>query len=156
MTSVVFSGWTRTLDIIQTQLRSKSIRCLRLDGKLTSTSRSKVLRTFRSDPDVKVLLATITCGGLGLDMTAASRAYIMEPQWNPMSEAQALDRIHRIGQTKEVETVRYVIEGSLEQSRVIELQKRKQALAELTVGETAIDKAGITRGYLKYLKELVG
>ena len=134
---------------------AKSIRCVRLDGTLSASSRASVIRVFRTNPGITVLLATITCGGVGLDLTAASRAYIMEPQWNPMSESQALDRIHRLGQENEVRTIRYIMRGSWEE-QVLKLQKRKQELADLTLSGGAINKAELTYGRLKYLKELVG
>jgi len=107
------------------------------------------------ETDISVLLATITCGGVGLDLTAASKAYIMEPQWNPMSESQALDRIHRLGQQKEVETIRYVVRNSYE-IEVLKLQKRKQELVDLTLSGGTINKAELTQGRLQYLKVLVG
>lgn len=110
---------------------------------------------FRDNPDIKVLLATISCGGIGLDLTAASRAYIMEPQWNPMSESQALDRIYRLGQMKEVETIRYVMRASYEE-QVLKIQRRKQELADLTLSSGQISRADLTYGRLQYLKELVG
>lgn len=153
--SVVFSSWTRTFDIIQPKLAAKSIRCVRLDGTLSATRRANVVRVFRTDPDVRVLLATITCGGVGLDLTAASRAYIIEPQWNPMSEAQALDHIHRLGQEKEVMTIRYVIRDSWEE-QVLKLQARKQELADLTLSGGAISRAELTYRRLQYLRLLVG
>ena len=153
--SVVFSSWTKTFDIIQPQLWGHSIRCLRLDGTLSANKRANVLRTFRTDPDIRVLLATISCGGIGLDLTAASRAYIMEPQWNPMSESQALDRIYRLGQVKEVTTRRYIMRGSWEE-QVLKLQQRKQELADLTLNGGGISRADLTYGRLQYLKELVG
>ena len=134
---------------------SNSIRCVRLDGKMSATIRAKTLTQFRTNPDITVLLATITCGGVGLDLTAASRAYIMEPQWNPMSESQALDRIHRLGQKREVTTIRYVVQGTWEE-RVLKLQQRKQQLADLTLSGGAINKEELTYGRLQYLKELVG
>ena len=153
--SVVFSSWTKTLDIIQPQLWDKSIRCVRLDGSLSASSRTNVLRAFRLNSGIKVLLATISCGGVGLDLTAASRAYIMEPQWNPMTESQALDRIHRLGQLKEVRTIRYIIRNSWEE-QVLKLQRRKQELAELTLNHGEINKADLTYARLQYLKDLVG
>ena len=151
----MFSSWTKTFDIIQPQLWALSIRCLRLDGTLSATKRANVLRTFRADPGIRVLLATISCGGIGLDLTAASRAYIMEPQWNPMSESQALDRIYRLGQQKEVTTTRYIMRGSWEE-QVLKLQQRKQELADLTLNGGRISRADLTYGRLQYLKELVG
>jgi SNF2 family DNA or RNA helicase len=60
---------------------------------------------------------TISCAAVGLDITAASRAYIMEPQWNPTVEEQALARVHRMGQTKEVTTIRFVMADTFEEVR---------------------------------------
>jgi SWI/SNF-related matrix-associated actin-dependent regulator of chromatin subfamily A3 len=115
--SVVFSSWIKTFDLLQPVLMSRSIRCVRLDGSLSTPQRDRVLRVFRDTPGIAVLLATISCGGVGLNLTAASRAYIVEPQWNPMSEAQALDRIHRLGQDKEVFTTKYIIRRTWEEVR---------------------------------------
>lgn len=114
-----------------------------------------MLEVFASHSDIKVLLATISCGGIGLDLTAASRAYIMEPQWNPMSESQALDRVYRLGQTKEVTTIRYIMKGSYEEL-VVKLQQKKKELADLTVNERNISKEDLTFGRLQWLKSLVG
>ena len=133
----------------------KSIRCVRLDGTLSAQSRASVVRVFRTNPGITVLLATITCGGVGLDLTAASRAYILEPQWNPMSESQALDRIHRLGQKNEIQTIRYVMKGSWEE-QVLTLQERKQALADLTLNGGSHSKKELTSARLQYLKDLVG
>jgi SNF2 family DNA or RNA helicase len=79
----------------------------------------------------------------------------MEPQWNPMNESQALDRIHRLGQEKEVVTTRYLMRESWEQS-ILGLQRRKHALADLTLSRGAIKKDELTHGRLQYLKILVG
>jgi SNF2 family DNA or RNA helicase len=115
ITSVVFSSWTKTFDLLQPVLINRSIRCVRLDGSLSTAGRDRVLRAFRDNPGIAVLLATIASGGTGLNLTAASRAYIVEPQWNPMSESQALDRIHRLGQRDEVYTTKYIIKGTMEE-----------------------------------------
>ena len=153
--SVVFSSWTRTFDILQPRLIDRSIRYVRLDGTSSASRRSNVIRDFRTNSDIKVLLATITCGGVGLDLTAASRAYIVEPQWNPMSESQALDRIHRLGQQNPVKTIRYIMKGTWEE-QVLSLQRRKQELAEVTLSGGPINRAELTARRLEYLKELVG
>ena len=78
----------------------------------------------------------------------------MEPQWNPMSESQALDRIHRLGQEKEVKTTRYIMKGSWEE-QVQTIQRKKQELADLTLSAGGISRAELTYGRLQYLKELV-
>ncbi|KAL8662377.1 MAG: hypothetical protein Q9202_004772 [Teloschistes flavicans] len=152
--SVVFSSWTKTLEIVRCQLSSKSIRSIGLDGTMSSTSRAKTLRAFRNDEGIKVLLATISCGGVGLDLTAASRAFIIEPQWNPMSESQALDRVHRLGQKKEVVLTRYITIGTWEQ-KVVTVQRKKQELADLTLSSGPIDKAKLTSGRMQYLKHFL-
>lgn len=79
----------------------------------------------------------------------------MEPQWNPMSETQAVDRIYRWGQQREVKIMRYIIKGSWEE-QVLSLQRRKQNLAELTLDGGNVSKDELTYGRLQYLKELVG
>ena len=127
---------------------------MRLDGSLSEKRRANLLKTFRTDPDIKVLLATISCGGIGLDLTAATRAYIMEPQWNPMSESQALDRVHRLGQEEPVVTTRYVMRRSFEEE-VLKIQHRKEQLADLTLSNSALKKGELTYGRLQYLKLLL-
>ena len=112
---MVFSYWTRTLDIVQSALISSSITYTRFDGKVPPRKRETVLQTFREQMAINVLLISISCGGTGLDLTAASRVYLLEPQWNPMIEEQALNRVHRMGQTKDVTTIRYIMESSIEE-----------------------------------------
>ncbi|KAM0483625.1 hypothetical protein ACHAPX_002117 [Trichoderma viride] len=92
--------------------------------------RQNVIKRFRDAPTMRVLLLTISCGAVGLTLTEASRAYLMEPHWNPTLEDQALARIHRIGQTKEVTTVRFIVRDSFEE-RVVELQQFKTDLASV-------------------------
>ena len=79
----------------------------------------------------------------------------MEPQWNPMSESQALDRIYRLGQRKEVQTTKYIMSSSYEE-QVLRLQRRKQELADLALNNGEMSNADLSYGRLQYLKELVG
>ena len=78
----------------------------------------------------------------------------MEPQWNPMSESQALDRIYRLGQLKDVTTIRYIMRESWEE-QVLKLQRRKQELADLTLGSGGMKRTDLTFGRLQYLKQLL-
>ncbi|KAK3989051.1 SNF2 family N-terminal domain-containing protein [Cladorrhinum sp. PSN332] len=130
--SVVFSSWRMTLDLVEAGLRQASIKCLRFDGKVPQKERHGVIEQFRKDKSVKVLLLTLSCGSVGLTLTTASRAYLMEPHWNPTQEDQALARIHRIGQQQEVTTVRFVVKNSFEE-RVIEIQDSKRDLASIVL-----------------------
>ncbi|EXJ71754.1 uncharacterized protein A1O5_05564 [Cladophialophora psammophila CBS 110553] len=121
--SVVFSFWTYTLDLIESLLlQCTTIRCARIDGNYSGSRREQEIQRFQTDNLVRVILVSITCGGTGLDLTAASRAYLLEPQWNPMIEEQALSRIHRLGQTKEVKTIRYRVRNSFEEVRLVRLR----------------------------------
>ena len=111
---VVFSYWTTTLDVVEAGLRAKGQGYIRFDGKVSDKKRITALRSFRSDPSVRVALLTLSCGAVGLDLTAASRAYLMEPHWNPSLEQQALARIYRMGQSRTVTTIRYIMRDSFE------------------------------------------
>ncbi|KAI0421832.1 SNF2 family N-terminal domain-containing protein [Xylaria grammica] len=128
--SVVFSTWRMTLDVVEQGLKQAHIDHLRFDGKVPQKERKGIIDKFRKDPTVKVLLLTLTCGAVGLTLTEATRAYLMEPHWNPTMEEQALARVHRLGQTKEVTTVRFYVRDTFEE-RVMELQKKKEDLAGL-------------------------
>ncbi|KAK0619845.1 SNF2 family N-terminal domain-containing protein [Immersiella caudata] len=138
--SVVFSGWTSHLDLIEKALNQEGIIFTRLDGKMTRVARNLAMEEFRDNPDVQVILVSIMAGGLGLNLTTANTVYVMEPQFNPAAEAQAIDRVHRLGQTREVRTVRFVMNKSFEES-MLDLQDKKTKLANLSMDDR--DKAKI-------------
>ncbi|KAE8352535.1 SNF2 family N-terminal domain-containing protein [Aspergillus coremiiformis] len=138
--SVVFSAWTSHLDLIEIALRDNDITGFtRLDGTMTLSARNKAIQDFQDNREITVLLATIGAGGVGLNLTAASRVYIMEPQYNPAAVAQAIDRVHRIGQTREVTTVQFLMKDSIEE-KVFELAKKKQQLADMSMNQRKLDK----------------
>jgi SNF2 family DNA or RNA helicase len=154
--SVIFSGWTAHLDLIQMALEENGITFTRLDGKMSRTARGAALDSFRDDPSIHVILVSITAGGLGLNLTTANKVYVMEPQYNPAAEAQAVDRVHRLGQKREVETVRYIMQDSFEE-KMLELQEKKKKLASLSMdseGRKSMDKAEAARKRLEDLRSL--
>ncbi|KAI8608689.1 SNF2 family N-terminal domain-containing protein [Chytriomyces sp. MP71] len=128
--SIVFSQWTSVLDLLQEPLKKAGFKFVRLDGKMSRPERNVAMSSFKSDPSIAVLLLSLKAGGVGLNLTAASRVYIMEPYWNPAVEAQAIDRVHRMGQTRIVNTVRFIAKGTIEDN-ILELQRRKTKLAEM-------------------------
>lgn len=141
--SVVFSAWTTHLDLIEIALKDNGITgYTRLDGTMTLSARKKALDAFASDDGITVLLATIGAGGIGLNLNAASRVYMMEPQYNPAAVAQAVDRVHRLGQTREVTTIQFVMKDSIEE-KILELGKKKQQLADLSMNRGKLDKKEI-------------
>lgn len=130
--SVVFSSWTTHLDLIEIALKNHSHIYVRLDGRMTREARDKSMRVFREDPSIRVMLVSIGAGGLGLNLTTANKVFMMEPQFNPAAEAQAVDRVHRLGQDREVTIKRYIMEKSFEEKMLV-LQNKKKALADLTM-----------------------
>ncbi|TID20623.1 SNF2-related protein [Venturia nashicola] len=130
--SVVFSYWTTHLDLIQYALEANNITHTRLDGKMARKARGKAIEAFRDDPEIQVILVSIGAGGVGLNLTAASKVFMMEPQYNPAAEAQAVERVHRLGQVRDVEIVRYIMRGSIEEA-ILEVQKVKTEMADMTM-----------------------
>jgi SNF2 family DNA or RNA helicase len=153
--SVVFSGWTSHLDLIELALKSASITFTRLDGSMSRTARTAAMDAFRDDPAVHVILVSIMAGGLGLNLTAGNNVYVMEPQYNPAAEAQAVDRVHRLGQKRPVRTIRYIMRDSFEE-KMLELQEKKVKLASLSMDgrSKGLDKAEAARQKLMDLRSL--
>ncbi|KAL9115841.1 MAG: hypothetical protein Q9227_000209 [Pyrenula ochraceoflavens] len=117
--SVIFSYWTKMLDLIQKALDSEGFCLQRIDGKTSLDQRREAIRQFTHNPGCSIMLASIGSAGEGIDLTAANSVHLIEPHWNPMAEAQAVDRIHRIGQTREVTVYRYIVNDSVETVRSI-------------------------------------
>lgn len=123
--SVVFSQFTSFLDILAPALTSANIPFLRFDGSMQQKARAAVLGEFANRPKGCVLLLSLRAGGVGLNLTCARRVFMMDPWWSWAVEAQAIDRVHRMGQTEEVKVVRFVVEGSIEE-KMLRIQERKK------------------------------
>ncbi|KAI3420505.1 uncharacterized protein J3R85_012718 [Psidium guajava] len=125
--SIVFSQWTAFLDLLQIPLSRDKIPFVRLDGSLSQQQREKVIKRFSEDNDILVLLMSLKAGGVGVNLIAASNAFVLDPWWNPAVEEQAVMRIHRIGQTKSVMIKRFIVKGTVEE-RMEAVQARKQRI----------------------------
>ncbi|KAF2141618.1 uncharacterized protein K452DRAFT_298308 [Aplosporella prunicola CBS 121167] len=126
--SVVFSFWKRTLDIVGDLLRDNNIPYFRVDGSLSSSARKSVLSEFQISTDTTVLLMTLGTGAVGLNsLSVADRLHILEPQWNPSVENQAIGRVLRLGQKNAVTIVRYIVNNTVEKN-VQKRQHRKNIL----------------------------
>jgi SNF2 family DNA or RNA helicase len=148
--SIVFSQWTSMLDLVEIPLRRSGLRFVRLDGSMTQAQREHAIRSFNSDPTVKIFLISMKAGGLGLNLVAASRVFLLDPWWNPSAEEQAIDRVHRLGQTRPVFVTRFVIEGSIEE-RILELQDKKRMLVQGALGARGKELRQIRLEELKLL-----
>ncbi|WPB02166.1 uncharacterized protein RHO25_006800 [Cercospora beticola] len=126
--SIVFSYWRKTIDLAADLCSQSGIRAVVVHGKTPHHERTKILEQLGEDPTISALLMTIGTGGLGLTINAASRVYILEPQWNPSVEDQAIGRVVRLGQDKPITVIRYIVKDSVER-HIQGYQKRKKALA---------------------------
>lgn len=136
---IVFSLFTQLLDLLQAMIQSEpafsdSLGFQRYQGSMTLDEREAALHNFRTDPNCTVLLTSMKAGGVGLNLTDGSLVVSMDLWWNRATEDQAFARVHRLGQTKEVEVVRLVVKDTVEQ-RILALQRDKMRVAGAALGE---------------------
>ncbi|KAG6005171.1 hypothetical protein E4U21_000363 [Claviceps maximensis] len=129
---IVFSQFTSMLDLVEPFLREDGFEYVRYDGSMRNDAREESLRRLREDKRTRILLCSLKCGSLGLNLTAATRVIIVEPFWNPFVEEQAIDRVHRLTQTVDVVVYKLTVEDTVEE-RILDLQNKKRELAEQTI-----------------------
>jgi superfamily II DNA or RNA helicase len=125
--ALVFSQFTSFLALLRRQLDAEGLPYLYLDGR--TRDRQEKVERFQSDPACPLFLISLKAGGLGLNLTAADYVYLLDPWWNPAVEAQAIDRAHRIGQTRPVFASRIVAKDTVEE-KILALQRSKRELAD--------------------------
>lgn len=125
MKSVVFSQFTSFMSLIEPALTRANINFLRLDGSMAQKARATVLTKFKDSTTFTVLIISLRAGGVGLNLTSAKRVYMMDPWWSFAIEAQAIDRVHRMGQDDEVKVCRFIVKDSVEE-RMLKVQDRKK------------------------------
>ena len=125
--TLVFSQFTRLLDLAEPKIAAAGLRFLRLDGTTPADERERLVTAFQAG-GADVFLISLRAGGFGLTLTAADTVVHLDPWWNPAVEDQATDRTHRIGQVRPVTVVRMVSRDTVEET-VLQLHARKRALA---------------------------
>ncbi|KAL6065606.1 putative global transactivator [Balamuthia mandrillaris] len=149
---LVFSQFTMCLDLIELALQQEGFHYVRLDGSLSKSQRAAAINRFKRNPSTTVFLISLKTGGCGLNLTEATRVYLMDPWWNPSAEQQAIDRAFRLGQQRPVTVTRFIIKGSIEE-RILEIQEEKRRMAHdafsgtsslSTAGNTAADDGGVS------------
>ncbi|CAH1416677.1 unnamed protein product [Lactuca virosa] len=150
--AIVFSQWTRMLDLVEASLSQHCIEYRRLDGSMSLVSRDMAVKEFNTDPEVIVMLMSLKAGNVGLNMVAASHVILLDLWWNPATEDQAIDRAHRIGQTRPVTVSRLTIKDTVE-DRILALQEEKRKMISSAFGEDQSGSSGprLTAQDLKYL-----
>jgi SNF2 family DNA or RNA helicase len=120
------------LGILRRKLEQENIPYEYLDGR--TQDRSAPVERFQNNPDSRLFLISLKAGGLGLNLTAAEYVFLLDPWWNPAVEAQAIDRTHRIGQTKSVFAYRLIAKDTVEE-KVLQLQESKKEIADAIINQ---------------------
>ncbi len=147
---LIFSQFLGMLSLIRQELEKQKIPYVYFDGSTSATDREKAIQKFQNDEDCRVFLISLKAGGIGLNLTAADYVYIVDPWWNPAVEQQAIDRTHRIGQTKNIFAYRLICKDTIEEKMLI-LQERKRALASDLVSEDNAFLKKLTKDDIAFL-----
>ena len=148
--ALVFSQFLGMLALIRAKLDELGVKYEYFDGSTSAPDREKAIQSFQKDTSVRVFLISLKAGGVGLNLTAADYVYIVDPWWNPAVEQQAIDRTHRIGQTKNIFAYRMICKDSIE-DKILQLQEKKKTLAkELITDDNGFVKT-LTKEDVEYL-----
>lgn len=147
---LIFSQFLGMLGLIRRELEKQDVPYVYFDGSTSATDREKAIQKFQNDEDYRVFLISLKAGGIGLNLTAADYVYIVDPWWNPAVEQQAIDRTHRIGQTKNIFAYRLICKDTIEEKMLI-LQERKRALASDLVSEDNAMLKKLTKDDIAFL-----
>uniref|UniRef100_A0A8C2Q8L3 Helicase-like transcription factor n=1 Tax=Cyprinus carpio TaxID=7962 RepID=A0A8C2Q8L3_CYPCA len=133
--SLVVSQFTRFMDLIEVPLREYGFSFTRLDGTMAQKTRAKAIQDFQdsSPGNPTIMLLSLKAGGVGINLTAASHVFMMDPFWNPAAEDQCVDRCHRLGQSRDVVITKFIVKDSVEEN-MVKIQKKKQELVEKAFG----------------------
>ncbi|KAJ3796514.1 SNF2 family N-terminal domain-containing protein [Lentinula aff. detonsa] len=151
--SIVFSQFVNFLDLIAYRLQKAGFTICRLEGTMSPQARDATIKHFMNNVEVTVFLVSLKAGGVALNLTEASRVYLMDSWWNPAVEFQAMDRIHRLGQHRPVKAIKLVVEDSIE-SRIVQLQEKKSAMVDATLSPDDSAMGRLTPEDLQFLFRL--
>ncbi|KAF4636619.1 hypothetical protein G7Y89_g1465 [Cudoniella acicularis] len=149
---VIFSQWTSFLNIIQKQLEETGMKHTRIDGSMPAHVRDAGMSVLEQDPNCRILLASLSVCSVGLNLVAADTVILADSWWAPAIEDQAVDRVHRLGQTRPCTVWRLVMEGSIEE-RVLDVQAEKRKLVGKAFQEKAKDIFYARNRVADYIKD---
>jgi superfamily II DNA or RNA helicase/uncharacterized Zn finger protein len=148
--ALVFSQFLGMLALIREKLVELQIPFVYFDGSTSAPDRERAVKEFQNNEEIRVFLISLKAGGVGLNLTAASYVYIVDPWWNPAVEQQAIDRTHRIGQTNNIFAYRMICKDTIE-DKILVLQDRKRALAKDLITDDSGFVKSLTREDVEYL-----
>ena len=148
--ALIFSQFLGMLALIKAKLTEHNIPFEYFDGSTSPADREKAIQNFQNNDDCRVFLISLKAGGVGLNLTAADYVYIVDPWWNPAVEQQAIDRTHRIGQTKNIFAYRMICIDTIE-DKILQLQERKKTLAKELIADDASFVKALSKADVEYL-----
>ncbi|MFL5774441.1 MAG: SNF2-related protein, partial [Flavisolibacter sp.] len=148
--ALIFSQFLGMLALIREKLTALEVKFEYFDGSTSAPDREKAIQAFQNNEETRVFLISLKAGGVGLNLTAADYVYIVDPWWNPAVEQQAIDRTHRIGQTKNIFAYRMICKDTIE-DKIIQLQEKKRLLAKELISDDATFVKALTREDVEYL-----
>ncbi len=148
--ALVFSQFLGMLALIRQKLTEEGIQFEYFDGSTSITDRQKAIDNFQNNDNCRVFLISLKAGGVGLNLTAADYVYIVDPWWNPAVEQQAIDRTHRIGQTKNIFAYRMICIDTIE-DKILQLQERKRKLASELISDDVNFVKALSKADVEYL-----
>ncbi|KAG4416384.1 hypothetical protein IFR04_010493 [Cadophora malorum] len=148
--SIIFSQFTTMLQLVEWRLRRAGITTVMLDGSMTPAQRQASINHFKTDVKVECFLVSLKAGGVALNLTEASKVFIVDPWWNPAAEWQSADRCHRIGQGRPCQITRLCIEDSVE-SRMVLLQEKKANMINSTINSDRKAMESLTPEDMQFL-----
>ena len=148
--ALIFSQFLGMLALIKAKLIQDNIPYQYFDGSTSAADREKAIQHFQNNDECRVFLISLKAGGVGLNLTAADYVYIVDPWWNPAVEQQAIDRTHRIGQTKNIFAYRMICIDTIE-DKILQLQERKRKLASELIADDASFVKALTKSDVEYL-----
>jgi SNF2 family DNA or RNA helicase len=148
---LVFSQFTTMLNLLAEKCREEGISYYHLDGSTAPEKRIELVNRFQEEGNTtNVFLISLKAGNAGLNLTAAGYVFLFDPWWNTAVQQQAIDRTHRIGQTKNVFAYKMICKDTIEE-KIIQLQQRKKQLAEELIAEDEGFVKSLTEDDIKYL-----
>jgi len=148
--ALIFSQFLGMLALIRERLKELEIKFEYFDGSTSAQERERAIQSFQTDDSCRVFLISLKAGGVGLNLTAADYVYIVDPWWNPAVEQQAIDRTHRIGQTKNIFAYRMICKDTIE-DKILQLQEKKRILAKDLIADDDGFVKSLTKADVEYL-----
>jgi SNF2 family DNA or RNA helicase len=137
---LIFSQFVEMLGLIKKEIQKTGVKFEYLDGSIASHKREAIVQNFQQNDEIRIFLISLKAGGVGLNLTEADYVYLVDPWWNPAVEAQAIDRTHRIGQTKKVFAYKMICKDTIEEKVLLLQEKKKKVASDIISTEQSFYK----------------